>query len=113
MKEAGAKKVRLNTDGLANLVYQRNVAEELKGLIDSVSISVNAPDAKYYAKICPSAHGESAFEEAVNFVRECKKYIPEVVVTAVGLPGFPLEKMTRFAAELGVPLRMREYMCLG
>lgn len=113
MKEAGARKVRLNTDGLANLVYQRNVAEELKGLIDSVSVSLNAPNAEYYKKVCPSVHGEKAFEEAVNFVQECKKYIPEVVVTAVGLPGFPLEDMTRFAATLGVPLRMREYMCLG
>ncbi len=113
MKEKGAKRVRLNTDGLANLVYGRNVAEELKGIIDSVSISVNAPNAKYYAKICPSAYGEKAYAEVINFVRECKKFVPEVVVTAVGLPGFPQKEMEALASELGLELRMREYMCLG
>lgn len=113
MKEKGAKRVRLNTDGLANLVYGRNVAEELKCIIDAVSISLNAPNAKYYTKICPSAYGEKAFAEVVNFAQECRKHIPEVVVTAVGLPNFPLEEMARFAAGLGLELRMRDYMCLG
>ncbi len=113
MKEKGAKKVRLNTDGLANLVYGRNIAAELAGLIDSVSVSLNAPDAGYYSKICPSVHGEKAFAEAINFVNECKKYIPEVQVTAVALPDFPVNEMERFARALGVPLRMREFMNLG
>lgn len=113
MKEKGVKRLRLNTDGLANLVYGRNIAEELKGIIDAVSISVNAPNAKYYAKICPSAYGEKAYEEVINFVRECKKYIPEVVVTAVNLPGFPEKEMARLASQLKVELRMREFMNLG
>ncbi len=113
MKKKGVKRVRLNTDGLANLIYRRNVAEELHGLIDAVSISVNAPDASTYARICPSAYGESAYIEVINFVRECKKYIPEVVITAVFLPGINVEALLKLASELGVRLKMREYMNLG
>jgi TatD DNase family protein len=113
MKERGVKRVRLNTDGLANLIYRRNIAEELKGIIDAVSISVNAPDAKTYATICPSVYGEDAYAEVINFVRECRKYIPEVVITAVALPEISIESMLRLAEELGVKLRMREHMNLG
>lgn len=113
MKEKGAKKVRLNTDGLANLIYGRNVAEELKGLIDAVSISLNAPDAKTYAKICPSVHGGKAYDEVKNFVLECKRFIPEVVVSGVNLPGLSIEAIKRVADELGVEFRIREYMNLG
>jgi len=113
MKKQGAKRVRLNTDGLANLIYGRNIAEEFKGLIDAVSISLNAPDAKTYARICPSVYGEKAYGEVINFVKECKRYIPEVTVTAVGLPDFPIDDVARVATELGVPLRIREYMNVG
>lgn len=113
MKEMGVKRVRLNTDGLANLLYRRNVAEELKGLIDAVSISVNAPDAAAYARICPSVYGEDAYPEVINFVKECRKYIPEVVVTAVALPEISVESMLKLAESLGVKLRMREYMNVG
>lgn len=113
MKEQGAKRVRLNTDGLANLIYGRNVAKELKGLIDAISISINAADAKSYVKICPSAYGENAYQEIINFVVECKRHIPDVVVTAVALPGFLINDVRRVADELGVELRVREYMNLG
>jgi TatD DNase family protein len=113
MKEQGVKRIRLNTDGLANLIYGRNVAAELQGLIDAISISLNAPDAKTYAHICPSVYGERAYSEVVNFVEECKRYIPEVGVTAVALPDLALEGVRRIADELSVPLRVREYMNVG
>lgn len=113
MKERGVKRVRLNTDGLANMIYRRNVAEELKGLIDAVSISVNAADAATYANICPSVYGEDAYAEVINFVKECRKYIPEVVITAVALPEISVESMLRLAEDLGVKLKMREYMNVG
>jgi len=113
MKAQGAKRVRLNTDGLANLIYGRNVAEELKGSIDAVSVSLNAPDPKMYARICPSKYGEKAYWEVINFIHECKRFISEVVVTSVALPELNIESMLRVANELGVHLRIREYMNVG
>ncbi|MFH1874976.1 MAG: TatD family hydrolase [Pseudomonadota bacterium] len=113
MKEKGAKSIRLNTDGLANLLYQRNVAQELHGLIDEISVSLNAADATTYAKICPSPFGERAYAEVINFIRECKKYIPAVSITAVGLPDLDTEKIKEIGKELGVKVRIREYYNLG
>ncbi len=113
MKAKGVKRVRLNTDGLANLVYGRNIVPELAGIIDAISISLNAPDAATHAGLCPSKYGEQAYEALTVFVAEAKKAIPEVVVSVVAVPGLDLEACKRKADELGVPLRIREYMNVG
>lgn len=113
MKETGVKKVRLNTDGLANLVYGRNVLPELKGIVDSISISLNAPDAKTYVQNCPSKFGEAAYEAMCSFILEAKRHIPEVQASVVALPGLNIEECRKKAMELGVKLRVREYMNVG
>lgn len=113
MKEKGVKKVRLNTDGLANLIYRRNVASELKGLIDEVSVSLNAPDAKTYSKICSSSYGEKAFHGVLEFIKEARRYIPHVVATAVNLPGLDVESIKKLVKDLKVSFRLRDYMNLG
>lgn len=113
MKEMGVKRVRLNTDGLANLVYGRNILPELEGLIDAISISLNAPDAGKHREICPTKFGDRAYGAVLNFVREAKKRIPDVQVTVVALPGLDIEACRKKADELGVPLRVREYMNVG
>jgi TatD DNase family protein len=113
MKARGVKRVRLNTDGLANLVYGRNVLPELAGIVDAISVSLNAPDAVTYAQHCPSKHREAAYDAVCAFVVEAKKLIPEVVASVVALPGMDLEACRGKAAELGVPLRVREYMNVG
>ena len=41
LKKRGAR-IRIDTDGQANLVYGRNILPELQGLVDSISVSLNA-----------------------------------------------------------------------
>jgi TatD DNase family protein len=107
VKENGGK-TRLNTDGHGNYINKRNILPELKGLIDTVSISLNSADPKQYAELMRV--DESMFYEMVNFTKEAKKYIPEVVVTIVDLKQVDEEKARRFAEEeLGVKFRAREY----
>jgi TatD DNase family protein len=102
MKMAGVKRVRLNTDGLANLVYGRNVTEELGGLIDAVSVSLNAHDGKTYAHLCPSSHGDK------------EKFIPEVVATVVLLPEVNVDRCRKVAEEeLGVSFKVRSHKEVG
>ena len=113
MRGRGVRRIRLNTDGLANLVYGRNVLPELSGLIDAVSVSLNAPDAATYAHNCPSKHREGAYDEVCAFIVEAKKHIPEVVASVVALPGMDLDACRKKADELGVSLRIREYMNVG
>lgn len=102
-------RIRINTDGLANLIYQRDIPKELKGLVDAVSISLNAHDAQSYQQICPSKYGAEAFEAVVKFIRQARDFIPEVKTTAVNYPGVDTEACSKLAEELGVPFRVREY----
>ncbi len=113
MKDEGVKRVRLNTDGLANLVYGRDITEELASVIDAVSVSLNAQDAATYARLCPSPYGEKAYGAVKEFIRAAKKHIPEVVATAIDLPDVDLEACRRVADELGVKFRARDYVHLG
>ena len=41
-------KIRINTNGHANYIYKRNIVPELKGLIDKISVSLNAPNSEEY-----------------------------------------------------------------
>ena len=113
LKERGAR-VRLNTDGLANLVHGRDVLPELAGLIDVVSVSLNAQDQAVYDAHCqPGRSG--AYEACKAFIRAASGYIPEVVATALdGLPGVDIEECRRIAEEeLGARFRRRVYGQIG
>jgi TatD DNase family protein len=107
-------RVRLNTDGLANLVHGRDVLPELGGLIDVVSVSLNAhSEALYEAHCRPGRPG--AYAACKAFIRDAPRHIPEVVATALdGLPGVDIEACRRIAEEeLGARFRRRVYGKVG
>jgi TatD DNase family protein len=113
LKQRGVK-VRINTDGLANMVYGCNILPELAGLVDIVSVSLNAPDASSYARICPNRFGEASFTALLDFLRDAPKYIPSVVATAVTLPGLDIDAVRRLAESIpGVSFRGRSYNEVG
>ncbi|PLX99321.1 MAG: radical SAM protein [Desulfuromonas sp.] len=112
LKKEG-KRVRINSDGQANLVYGRNILPELSSLVDAISISLNAADATTYQKYCQSDFGEKGYEAIRAFLVEAKKTIPSVTATAVALPGLDIDACRKVADELGVAFRPREYNDLG
>lgn len=107
LKAHGARRIRLNTDGLGNLIHGRNIVPELKGLVDAVSISLNAPDPKTYARLCPNPYGEEAYSHVLAFIRACVQEIPEVVATVVGVPRLDVERCREIAEGLGATFRYR------
>ena len=108
VKKNGGK-VRINTNGHGSLYHGRNVAPELKGLADTVSISLNAPDAKKYQQICHCQYGEKGFEAMLDFALECGKVIPMVVLSVVDtLPEQDIEACRLLAQKAGVTLRVRK-----
>jgi len=113
LKERGAR-IRIDTDGQANLVYGRNVLPELHGLVDAVSVSLNADNAAQYNRLCRSPFGERGFAAVLEFLREAKRIIPEVVATVVDMPGVDVEACRRLAEEeLGVKFKKRIYDEVG
>jgi TatD DNase family protein len=105
-------RVRINTNGHANLIHKRNILPELNGIIDSISISLDAHDAETYNRICKPAY-KNAFQEVLQFIRKAKEVIPEVLVSVVELEEVDLDKCRAIAQELGVPIRIRKLDVVG
>jgi len=105
-------RVRINTNGHGNLIHGRNILPELKGIVDSISISLDAHDEETYNKICRPSF-KNAFREILSFIKEAGKYIPEVKITVVTLEGVDVEKCRKIAEDLGVGFRIRELDVVG
>jgi TatD DNase family protein len=107
LRKLGARWIRINTDGLANLVHQRDVTPDLEKIIDSVSVSLNAQDAATYERHCrPMEPG--SYEAMLDFVRRVREFVPDVSVSAIdGLEGVDIEACAALAARLGVRFRRR------
>ncbi|MDA8082787.1 MAG: YchF/TatD family DNA exonuclease [Nitrospiraceae bacterium] len=105
-------RVRINTNGQANLIHKRKVLDELAGLVDSISISLDAQDEETYARICRPAY-PNAYQEVIRFIREAKEAIPDVRVTVVAMEGVDLEKCRAIAEELGVRFTVRTLDVVG
>jgi TatD DNase family protein len=108
VKERGGR-VRLNTDGHGNIINERDIVPELVGLVDSVSISLNSIDPEQYGGLM-RIDGERYFKAMLDFARECKQYLPEVVMTVVGMDAIDTERARAFVEnEVGVQFRARPY----
>lgn len=105
-------KTRLNTNGHANFVWKRNVAKELKGLIDVISVSLNAPTSEEYDELSkPNFNG--AYDEVKKFIKSCADEGIETIATVVeGYKGrhLDLEKCGEIASALGAKFRVREWI---
>jgi len=111
IKQKGGR-VRINTNGHGNLIHGRNILPELQGIVDSLSVSLDAEDDKKYKEICKPVF-KNTFQAVIDFTKEAKKYIPEVKITVVRLPEIDIEKCRTIAEELGVELRVREFNVVG
>jgi hypothetical protein len=80
----------------------------MKGLIDSVSISLNAGDPERYAEILRV--DESMFKEAIMFAENAKKYVERVIISVVSYDDIQIEKARQIAEEkIGAEFRVREF----
>lgn len=100
--------VRVNTNGLADLIHGKETAYLLEGLVDAISISLNAPDAKTYLEISRPSFGEAAYSSLLHFATACKKVIPQVSFSVVDvISKEQIEACSKLADEMGIPLRVR------
>ncbi len=109
IKSVGDIPTRLNTNGLSDLINKKETAPLLKGLVDTVSISLNAPtEAEYNSVTRPSFDG--AFDAMQKFAVSCLDYVPKVMMTVVDVIGDEqVERAKALCEKLGVNLRVRPY----
>jgi len=113
LHQRGARRVRLNTDGLANLVYGRDVTPDLEGSVDALSISLNAQNETVYNHHCrPSLAG--SYGAMLQFADRVRDFVPDVTMTAIdGLEGVDIGTCERIARDLGVKFRRRVLGAVG
>lgn len=115
IKAAGGR-VRLNTNGHGNVINKRNILPELEGLIDEVSISLNADNSEAYDEVSqplPNYRGK-IYDEILKFIEEAKKHIPEVQATIVTHQQDVDEAQCEdIAKKFGVKYRPRRYNIVG
>lgn len=104
--------VRINTNGHGNLIHKRNILVELSGIVDSISVSLDAHDDETYDRICAPSF-RNAFHEVISFMKDAKEYIPNVQATVVEMDGVDVDKCRRIADELGIRLRVRKLDVVG
>jgi len=116
IKDAGGR-VRLNTNGHGNVINKRNILPELKGLVDEISISLNADNSEAYDQVAqplPSFRG-MIYDEIKTFIAEAQKYIPVVQATIVthqqDVDEDKCEDIVK--KEFGVHYRARRYNIVG
>ncbi|MFH1259461.1 MAG: TatD family nuclease-associated radical SAM protein [Elusimicrobiota bacterium] len=106
-----AAKIRINTNGHGNLIAGKNILPKLAGLVDEISVSLNAGNTDDYMRICRPKWGKKTFPAIIDFIRQAKKFTPKVSITAVNLPGLTTaEDCRKLAKKLGVTFRSRPYL---
>ncbi len=103
--------IRVNTNGLGDLINRRSTAHEYEGKADVVSISLNTPDKEKYFKLTRNKFGIDAFDAMLKFAADVKKYVPKVVMTTVSTTITPREeeRCAEICRSLGVEYRIRPF----
>lgn len=111
IREKSGIKIRINTNGLSDLIHNERTAPKLKGLVDTVSVSLNATDKEAYFKIVRPKFGIESYDAMLAFTKDCADYVPNVVMTVVDVVTTKeeQEKCRKICEKLGVKLRIRPF----
>ena len=111
VKKTYGKKTRLNTNGQGSLSNGKDIAPMLEGVMDTVSISLNTPNEDRYHEIVRSRFGDQAYQAMLDFAKEVKKYVPNVVMTTVSttISKEEEEQCRKICETLGVKYRIRPF----
>ncbi|MES9968457.1 MAG: TatD family nuclease-associated radical SAM protein [Candidatus Thiodiazotropha sp.] len=106
IKQHGGR-VRLNTDGLCNLIHKHDTLPELGECVDALSISLNAQNKEVYDIHCrPNLPG--SYEAMLEFLRRAPEYVADVTATAIdGLEGVDIAECEAIAKSMKVKFRRR------
>ena len=104
-------KIRINTNGLADLIWEKSTAPKLKGLIDAVSISLNATNKEDYLEVVRPKFGIESFDAMLQFTKDCTEYVPSVMMTVVDVVTTKeeQEKCREICESVGAIFRVRPY----
>lgn len=111
IKEKYKKPIRINTNGLSDLIYEKDTAPMFKGLADTISISLNTPNKERYLELTRSKFGIKSFDAMLRFAENVKHYVPEVVLSTVSttLTEEEEKECAEICRKIGVTYRIRPF----
>lgn len=111
VKKTYGKPVRINTNGMGNLIHGRDVTPELENLVDTISISLNTPNAERYNEIVRSKFGDQSFDAMIDFAKKAVKHVPHVVMSTVDTTLTKEEEAEcqKICDEVGAKYRIRPW----
>lgn len=103
--------VRINTNGLSDLINNCRTAPKLKGLIDTVSISLNSSDKEEYFRTVRPKFGIDSYDAMLRFAKDCTDFVPNVIMTVVDVVTSKeeQERCREICESVGATLRVRPY----
>lgn len=105
-------KIRLNTNGLGNVINHKNIVPELRRVVDIVNVSLNAENAAVWRKIVRPAEGyEDGYGAVREFIRLCAAAgFDRVVASCVDQTGADAEAVKKIAEADGAQFYLRSYL---
>lgn len=103
--------IRINTNGLSDLIWEKDTAPMFEGLIDTVSISLNTPNPERYLELTRSKFGIKSFDAMLTFAKNVKKYVKTVILSTVSttLTQDEEEQCRKICEDIGVTYRIRPF----
>lgn len=103
-------KLRLNTNGLSDLINEKPTAGEICRYFDIVSVSLNNPSSEKYDKITRNIYPGKAFPALIEFTKECVRLGTEVHMTVVDvISDEDIEASRKICNECGAHFRLRSF----
>lgn len=104
--------IRLNTLGLGNLVYGRDITGDLASVLDKINVSINSPyKEEWNAIVRPKKeYVDKGYESVLDFIKLSAQKMDDVVVSIVDKQGIDAEKTKEIAEALGAKFYLREYI---
>ena len=101
--------VRINTNGLADLIWNKETAPMLEGIIDAVSISLNEADADKYYNLCHPKFGIGSYDAILKYIDDVKKCVPSVAASVVSgsLSAESVEICRKIAEDKDIVFKVR------
>jgi len=112
IKKQGAK-IRVVTNGHGDIINGHTIANDLAGLVDRFSVSLNTDTSSKYNDICKPEFGPDTYGRILDFIRSLVHSGIEVEVTCLDLPGVDIKRCEAIAREMGVKFRLRSLGVVG
>lgn len=111
VKEKHGSSIRINTNGLGDLINGMEIEPLLEGLVDTVSVSLNTPNAAEYQRLVRPKFGSCSHQAMLDFARKCTRYVPHVVLSTVATTLTPEEEAqcAEICRQIGAAYRIRPW----